>query len=117
MSKTCDLAPERRVAGMGLATFLARRVGKVLMPAFLVGVVLSVPSSAQTKFSIVGKMPTTLPFELIDNRVFVEVLLDGRGNRYYTLVCLRCENCNGLKLQEIALIHLEVCHGYDFSRL
>ena len=73
MNETCNLPPESHVAGMGLATFLARRVGKLLTPAFLVGVVLSVPSSAQIKFSIVGKMPITLPFELIDNRVFVEV--------------------------------------------
>lgn len=70
---------------MGLATFLTRRVGKLLTSAFLVGVVLSVPSSAQTKFSIVGKTPITLPFELIDNRVFVEVLLDGSGPLHFIL--------------------------------
>lgn len=85
MNKACNLPPESRVAEMGLATFLARRVGKVLTPAFLVGAVLSVPSSAQTKFSIVGKMPITLPFELIDNRVFVEVLLDGSGPLHFIL--------------------------------
>lgn len=85
MNKTCNLPPASRVEGMSLATFLARRVRKILTLALLLGVVLSVSSSAQTKFSIVGKTPFTLPFELIDNRIFVEVFLGGRGPLHFIL--------------------------------
>jgi hypothetical protein len=46
----------------------------------LSGIFIGTPSQAESKFSIAdGKTTTKLPFELIDNRVFVEVKLNGRG--------------------------------------
>ena len=47
---------------------------------------LGTPSQAESKFSIAdGKTTTKLPFELIDNRVFVEVQLNGRGPFHFIL--------------------------------
>jgi hypothetical protein len=52
----------------------------------LSGAVLGTPSQAESKFSIAGgKTTTMLPFELIDNRVFVEIQLDGRGPFHFIL--------------------------------
>jgi hypothetical protein len=47
---------------------------------------LGATSQAESKFSIAdGKTTTQLPFELIDNRVFVEVQLNGRGPFHFIL--------------------------------
>src|SRR3984885_15488033 len=47
---------------------------------------LGTPSQAESKFSIAdGKTTTKLPFELIDNRVFVEVQLNGKGRFHFIL--------------------------------
>ena len=44
------------------------------------------PAQADSKFSIAhGKTTTSLPFELIDNRVFVEVRLNGQGPFHFIL--------------------------------
>ena len=58
---------------------------RCLLALFLVGV--SVPHAmAKSKFSIAGgKTVSTLPFELIDNRVFVEVRLNGHGPFHFIL--------------------------------
>jgi hypothetical protein len=46
----------------------------------LLAILPAAPSLAGSDFSIArGKTTTKVPFELIDNRVFVEVLLDGQG--------------------------------------
>ena len=49
--------------------------------------IMSTVCVGQSKFSIAagGKTSTTLPFELIDNRVFVEVRLNGRGSFHFIL--------------------------------
>lgn len=48
--------------------------------------IMSTVCLGQSKFSIAGgKTSTTLPFELIDNRVFVEVRLNGRGSFHFIL--------------------------------
>jgi hypothetical protein len=50
------------------------------------GACLSATSQAESKFSIAdGKTTTQLPFELIDNRVFVEGQLNGRGPFHFIL--------------------------------
>ena len=59
-------------------------------PGFTLLVLLAVFSAqalhAESRFSISGgKASTTLPFELIDNRVFVEVRLDGEGPFHFIL--------------------------------
>ena len=47
---------------------------------------LATPSQAESEFSIAdGKTTTSLPFELIDNRVFVEVRLNGQGPFHFIL--------------------------------
>jgi hypothetical protein len=47
---------------------------------------LAMPAQADSKFSIAhGKRTTRLPFELIDNRVFVEVRLNGHGPFHFIL--------------------------------
>ena len=52
----------------------------------LSGAFLGTPSQAESKFSIAdGKTTTMLPFELIDNRVFVEAQLNGRGPFHFIL--------------------------------
>jgi hypothetical protein len=52
----------------------------------LSGIFIGTPSQAESKFSIAdGKTTTKLPFELIDNRVFVEVKLNGRGPFHFIL--------------------------------
>ena len=52
----------------------------------LSGGFLGTAAQAESKFSIAdGKTTTTLPFELIDNRIFVEEQLDGRGPFYFIL--------------------------------
>ncbi len=52
----------------------------------LSGIFLGTPSQAESKFSIAdGKTTTKLPFELIDNRIFVEVQLNGRGPFHFIL--------------------------------
>jgi Aspartyl protease/PDZ domain len=53
----------------------------------LVVLIMSTVCVGQSKFSIAagGKTSATLPFELIDNRVFVEVRLNGRGSFHFIL--------------------------------
>src|SRR5580704_5147202 len=53
----------------------------------LAALIMSTVCVGQSKFSIAtgGKNSTTLPFELIDNRVFVEVRLNGRGSFHFIL--------------------------------
>ena len=67
------------------------RYGRLLLAVLIMSTV-SVGQSpvgqslVPTKFSIAGgKTSTTLPFELIDNRVFVEVHLNGRGPFHFIL--------------------------------
>jgi hypothetical protein len=52
-------------------------VGAVLLGA---AVAFATPASAESTFSIAGgKTTTVVPFELIDNRIFIDARLDGQG--------------------------------------
>jgi hypothetical protein len=52
----------------------------------LAAVSLVSPARSESKFSIAhGKSTTTVPFELVDNRVFVEVQINGRGPFHFIL--------------------------------
>ena len=65
---------------------LSRNKQTYLALVLLSGVFLGTPSQAESKFSIAGgKTTTELAFELIDNRVFVEVQLNGRGPFHFIL--------------------------------
>ncbi len=70
----------------GMIFFGRTRCWRLLL-AVLIMLTLSVGQSlVPTKFSIAGdKSSTTLPFELIDNRVFVEVQLNRRGPFHFIL--------------------------------
>jgi len=67
--------------------FLSRtRYWKLLLAVLIMSSASVGQSLVPTKFSIAGnKSSTTLPFELIDNRVFVEVHLNGRGPFHFIL--------------------------------
>jgi hypothetical protein len=63
-----------------------RRIQACLALALLLAAFRATPSQAESKFSIAGgKTTTKLPFELIDNRVFVKVRLNSRGPFYFIL--------------------------------
>jgi len=65
---------------------LSKNKQACLALVLLSGASLGTPSQAESKFSIAdGKTTTKLPFELIDNRVFVEVQLNGRGPFHFIL--------------------------------
>ncbi len=65
---------------------LSKNKQACLALVLLSGAFLGTPSQAESKFSIAdGKTTTKLPFELIDNRVFVEVQLNGRGPFHFIL--------------------------------
>jgi hypothetical protein len=56
----------------------SRRLWVALLP--LVATSLAAASRGESKFSMAGDRGTAaLPFELIDNRVFVEVRVNGQG--------------------------------------
>ena len=66
------------IAGIITADAQEPHAGTAVLP--------STPTQAQSKFSIAdGKTTTRLPFELIDNRVFVEVRLNGQGPFHFIL--------------------------------
>ena len=67
--------------------FLGRTLRwRLLLAVLIVSTVSAGQSSVPTKFSIAGdKTSTALPFELIDNRVFVEVHLNGEGPFHFIL--------------------------------
>ncbi|HZW96087.1 MAG TPA: aspartyl protease family protein [Candidatus Eremiobacteraceae bacterium] len=65
---------------------LSKNKQACLALVLLSGALLGTPSQAESKFSIAdGKTTTKVPFELIDNRVFVEVQLNGRGPFHFIL--------------------------------
>jgi Aspartyl protease len=68
--------------------FLARiRCWRLLLTVLITSTVSVGQSPVPAKFSIAAgrKTSTTLPFDLIDNRVFVEVHLNGRGPFHFIL--------------------------------
>src|SRR5215468_10967167 len=67
--------------------FLARTgCWRLLLAVVIVSSASVGQSQVPTKFTIAGgKFSTTLPFELIDNRVFIEVQLNGQGPFHFIL--------------------------------
>jgi Aspartyl protease/PDZ domain len=65
---------------------LWRRNTRAFFALVLLSGAFMVPARAESRFSIAdGKTTTQVPFELIDNRVFVEVQLNGRGPFHFIL--------------------------------
>ena len=75
---------------VALMKYLAGGHGRRLAWALLLALALGLPAPAQSQAGIhfamaAGKTSSTLPFELIDNRVFVEVQLNGKGRFHFIL--------------------------------
>jgi gag-polyprotein putative aspartyl protease/PDZ domain/Aspartyl protease len=70
--------------------YLAFNPGRRFAWALLLALTLGLPAPARSQAGIhfamaAGKTSSTLPFEMIDNRVFVEVRLNGRGPFHFVL--------------------------------